>query len=79
MQEYDHFSVLMICSPASSGQCPPLPPITGGDQCTCMLGGEGEVEGHGNMGITARPWENTDCCWCRLNGQTAANVPSSNV
>ena len=41
MQEYDHFSVLMICSPASSGQCPPLPPITGGDQCTCMLGGGG--------------------------------------
>ena len=45
MQEYDHFSVLMICSPASSGQCPPLPPITGGDQCTCMLGGEGEGGG----------------------------------
>ena len=51
MQEYDHFSVLMICSPASSGQCPPLPPITGGDQCTCMLGGGGGGGGawqHGN-------------------------------
>ena len=60
MQEYDHFSVLMISSPACSGQCsghcvphyPPLQVVTSVPACW------GEVEGViGNMGITARPWE----------------------
>ena len=78
MQEYDHFSVLMICSPASIVVA--SVPHYRWWPVYLHAGGEGEVgRGHGNMGITARPWENTDCCWCRLNGQTAANVLSSNV
>ena len=42
MQEYDHFCVLMICSPASSSQCPPLQVVTSVPAC---WGGRGRWRG----------------------------------